>query len=370
MTDAGIEVLLAADPAEINYLTGYDGWSFYVPQVALVALDEAEPTWIGREIDLTGARSTVFMGDNGIHCYPDALVQSFDAHPMDFVADLIGSLGWAGRVVGVESDGYFLSVRGYAALRRGLPNTRFVEVDRLVNKVRSRKSQAEIAYMRDAARLTDRVMTAAIALIEPGVRQCDVVGQILAMQVSGAEFAGDITGVCPLVLAGDAAATPHLFWSDETFGPHQTVAIEVGAARHHYNVPLTRTIHLGAPPKRLLDIARGVEEGLEAVLAVAGPGVSCDVVHEAWQDCIQRHGLEKSSRIGYSVGLGYPPDWSERTISIRQGEGTLLEVGHTIHIMLGMWMEDRGFSLSETVLVQDRGVDCFSRLPRDIQALK
>ena len=46
MLDAGLEVLIVADPANMNYLTGYDGWSFYVPQVVIVALDDNEPVWI------------------------------------------------------------------------------------------------------------------------------------------------------------------------------------------------------------------------------------------------------------------------------------------------------------------------------------
>lgn len=31
MEQTGIEVLLVSDPANIHYLSGYDGWSFYVP---------------------------------------------------------------------------------------------------------------------------------------------------------------------------------------------------------------------------------------------------------------------------------------------------------------------------------------------------
>ena len=36
MAAAGIDLLLLADPANMNYLTGYDGWSFYVPQLVAV----------------------------------------------------------------------------------------------------------------------------------------------------------------------------------------------------------------------------------------------------------------------------------------------------------------------------------------------
>ena len=55
MEKAGMDVLFATDPANMNYLTGYDGWSFYVHQMVVVAQDEPEPLWIGRPMDANGA---------------------------------------------------------------------------------------------------------------------------------------------------------------------------------------------------------------------------------------------------------------------------------------------------------------------------
>ena len=48
MAEAGIDVLIVSDPANMNYLTGYDGWSFYVPQAVVVSLDKEQPVWFGR----------------------------------------------------------------------------------------------------------------------------------------------------------------------------------------------------------------------------------------------------------------------------------------------------------------------------------
>ena len=47
--------------------------------------------------------------------------------------------------------------------------------------------------------------------------------------------------------------------------------------------------------------------------------MTCEAVEAAWRGYIARFGLEKASRIGYSVGLGYPPDWGEHTMSLRPG---------------------------------------------------
>ena len=43
MAARGIDVLVDSDPANMNYLTGYDGWSFYVPPAVVVTLDDSPP---------------------------------------------------------------------------------------------------------------------------------------------------------------------------------------------------------------------------------------------------------------------------------------------------------------------------------------
>ena len=35
---------------------------------------------------------------------------------------------------------------------------------------------------------------------------------------------------------------------------------------------------------------------------------------------LNKYGLEKESRAGYSIGIGYPPDWGEHTLSIRKND--------------------------------------------------
>jgi Xaa-Pro dipeptidase len=89
MTDAGIDVLIVSDPANMNYLTGYDGWSFYVHQGVIVSLDAEYPLWFGREQDSNGARLTSWLPDDCIHGYPDEYVQSRYTHTMRWVADLL-----------------------------------------------------------------------------------------------------------------------------------------------------------------------------------------------------------------------------------------------------------------------------------------
>ena len=53
MQEKGIELIIVSDPSNMNWLTGYNGWSFYVHQCVLLALD-SEPVWYGRGKDANG----------------------------------------------------------------------------------------------------------------------------------------------------------------------------------------------------------------------------------------------------------------------------------------------------------------------------
>jgi len=69
-----IDVLFVEDPSNMAWLTGYDGWSFYVHQGVLVFHDE-DPIWWGRGQDANGAVRTVYMEDARCVPYADHYVQ-------------------------------------------------------------------------------------------------------------------------------------------------------------------------------------------------------------------------------------------------------------------------------------------------------
>jgi len=368
MAAAEIEVLIVADPANMNYLTGYDGWSFYVPQVVIVALDAAEPVWIGRGMDANGARQTTYLQEANICGYSDDHVQSEVKHPMNFVADEIRRRGWARRSIGVEMDAYYFSARCFAVLQKDLPEADFKDGNLLVAWVRVVKSDREIAYMQQAGKIMERVMQTAIDTVAPGIRECDAVAEIYRAQMRGTgDFGGDYPAIVPMMPTGEKTATPHLTWTDEPYGNETAVNLELAACRHRYHSPLARTMYLGSrPPVKLTDTADIVVEGLHAALEAVKPGVLCEAVELTWRKVIARAGLEKESRIGYSMGLNYPPDWGEHTASLRAGDKTALQPNMTFHMILGMWMDDWGFECSESFRVTATGHETFADFPRKL----
>jgi len=191
MDHRGIEVLLVTDPANMNYLTGYDGWSFYVHQGVLVIVDREEPIWFGRQQDSNGARLTTWLRAENIRGYPDDFVQSTLKHPMEYVVGILKEIGCEKRTLGVEMDNYYFTGQCLESLRNNLPRVDIKDANVLVNWVRVIKSDQEIEYMRMAARIVEKVMQTAIDTIAIGVREGDAAAAVYHSQISGT---GDFTG--------------------------------------------------------------------------------------------------------------------------------------------------------------------------------
>ena len=368
MNDSGTDLLVVTDPANMNYLTGYDGWSFYVPQMILLASDEPEPIWIGRGMDAAGAKHTTFLSHERIIGYPDDYVQSPEKHPMSFVADEIRRHGWDRRRIGLEMDAYYFTARSYKELVRSLPHATFVDSNLLVNWVRIIKSPQEILYMQQAGKIAERVMQRAIDMLAPGVRECDAVAEVYRTQIKGTlEFGGDYTAFVPMMPTGEKTSAPHLTWTDEPYRNEQAVNLELAACRNRYHCPIARTAYLGKnPPPHLVKLSEITVEGLNLTLDAIKPGMLCEEVERIWRDHIARAGFEKESRIGYAMGLNYPPDWGEHTASLRPGDKTMIEPNMTFHMILGMWMESFGFECSESFRVTERGCETFANFPRKL----
>ncbi len=368
MQEKGIDVLVVSQPANMNYLTGYDGWTFYVHQAVIVALDQKEPMWLGRGMDANGARLTTYLSPDNIREYADDYVQSLTKHPMHFVADVIREKGWDRKTIGVEMDQFYFTHRNYVELEQSLPDARFKDGNVLVNWVRVIKSEAEITFIRRAGQIAERVMDAAVKNINVGVRECDAAAAIAYAQYKGTEeFAGDYPAIVPLMMAGEATSTPHLTWTERVYKADEAVLLELAGAYRHYHAPIARTIFLGSTaPPLMQETADVVLEGLMKTLEFVKPGVTAEQVEEAWRKAIAHSKVVKESRLGYSIGVNYPPDWGEQTISLRPGDKTVVQPNMVLHLIPGIWYEEVGFEVDATIRVTETGNESLYDYPIEL----
>ncbi len=356
MDRRGIEMLLVLDPSHMNYLSGFDGWSFYVHQGLLIFLDDEYPHWFGRAQDSNAARLTTYLPEDHIHGYKDEYVQSRYIHTMEYVAAILRGKG---KRLAIEMEGYWCNPKMEKVLQRELPDVEIVDSQNMVGWVKTIKSEPEIAYIRQAGAITVNAMNIALEHIREGVPEREVAALVAASQIRGVNgYGGDSPAIFPIMPSAERTSSAHLTYdSDRLYQKNDVVVLELGSARYHYHAPLSRTAYIGEAPKDLLHVSEVVVNGLQKTLQSIGPGMTAEEVEQVWREQLKGTGVEKPSRVGYSFGLAFVPDWGEKTVSLRPGDKSVLTPGMTIHFMPGIWLDTYGFECSEPFLVTENGCE-------------
>ena len=367
MQQKGIELLISQDTNNMNYLTGYDAWSFYYSQCVLVHIDLDEPICFVRAQDAGGAYIKTYLKKENIIVYKEKYIHTWPTHPYDALINFIKERKWEKSNIGVEMDSHYFTAFCYEKLKQGLPNANIKDSKRLVNWVRLIKSDAEINLMKVAAKISENAMKVAMDSINPGVRQCDAVAEIQRALFRGTpEIGGEYASIAVLLPTGKGTSASHLTATDEKFVKGEATVVELSGVTKRYHCPMARTVHLGKPEQKKIDAMKATNEALNEGISVAKPGNTADDVAQKFWGVLDKYNIKKESRTGYSIGIGYPPDWGEHTLNIYKGDKTILKPNVCFHMIAVMQFGDWGVEASESVRITDKGSELFCNFPKDL----
>ncbi|MBD1141745.1 M24 family metallopeptidase [Pelagibacterales bacterium SAG-MED32] len=367
MQEKGIDLLISQDTANMNYLTGYDAWSFYYAQCVLVHVDLDEPFLFVRDQDAGGAFLQSCWSQENIIVYAEKYIHTWPDHPYDYLIEIIKNKKWDNQSIGLEMDSHYFTAFCYQKLIDGLPDASLKDSERLVNWVRYIKSDNEIELMKNAALITDQAMQTAIDIINPGIRQCDAVGEIQkAMFYGTPEIGGEYSSIATLLPTGAGTSASHLTATQEKFVKGEATIVELAGVHKRYHAPLARTVLLGKAEQKQIDAIKATNEALDEGISAIKPGNTADDVAQKFWAVLDKHDIKKESRTGYSIGIGYPPDWGEHTINISKGDQTILHPNVTFHMIAVMQFGSWGVEASHSLRVTENGSEKFSDFSSDL----
>ncbi len=220
-------------------------------------------------------------------------------------------------------------------LTAALPGTELSDISLVVDALRRVKSPQELAYMREAARLANIGLEAAIEAVRPGARISRVVAAALeAMYEAGQD---DVSSPPVLVWSGPDGGMMHDTALDGAVADGDLVTIEVIGSSRLYSADAMGTISAGSPDAEIRDAYRLAVALHEASQEAVRAGATGDAVHAA-ADAVFRAGGHGSynRRVGGAVGINVQPSLFFEGLNLLRGEETQLEAGMTVLVQPGV----------------------------------
>ncbi|HEX2902449.1 MAG TPA: Xaa-Pro peptidase family protein [Jatrophihabitans sp.] len=363
LSAAGHDAGLFDHPDDVAYLTGFFHHPGERPVVVYLPADHADAVLLLPELEREHAewqRSAAQLVS-----YPEFPgVRS----PWRYLADEVPAPAGLGVSAG-------LSIGRQQQLAGLWPGSRLA-VTTAVSDERLRKHPEEIALHAEAARITDRMIEAGIALIIDAARagrdlpsEAELAGHVGSVGTSmmyaeheNVVVVGLLAG--GLVYAGPNSAKPHGLPSGYRLRPGDTFMLSLGCAVGGRYVEGERTFLLGEPSseqRRYYEVVRQAQQtGIDSIR----PGITCAESNKLCLDVIRAAGLEQflRHRQGHGIGIGmHEPPWLE------DGDSTVLAENFVVSNEPGIYVPGHaGYRISDSMLVTADGAKPFTSYPKSL----
>lgn len=355
MVKRGLDGLLIFRQESMYYLTGYDTFGYVFFQCLYLGAD-GRLMLLTRVPDLRQAQNTSDISD--IRIWIDAP----NANPAAELCHYVKSFGMEGKRLGVEWESYGLTARNGMRVQAAFDGVCELEdASDLVTRLRLVKSPAEIAYVRKAAELADLALDEAHRLTGPGVDESEILAAMQSIIIRGD---GDDPANEFIFGSGPDALLCRYKTGRRKLDPQDQLTIEFAGVYRHYHSCLMRTIPIGKPPARQVEMHKVAVDALEACKAALKPGRPIGEVFDAHARVLDAAGYRahRMNATGYSLGATFAPNWMDWPM-FYHGNPELAAPGQVYFIHMIIFDSEAGLAMTsgQTVLVNDDGCEVLSK---------
>lgn len=225
-----------------------------------------------------------------------------------------------------------------------------------VEGLRLVKTEAEIEKIAKAVRLNEEVFQEVYSELAPGQSETEVAAKIeVLMRRKGAAGPSFPT----IVAGGPNGAMPHAVPGARPLQQGEPIVIDMGLILDGYCSDMTRTIVLGKPDARTIELFRLVRKAQLAAISSIKAGITGQEADRAARQVIEAAGL--GARFEHSLGHGVGLAVHEAP-SLSRRNRRKLKAGMVVTVEPGIYLEGwGGIRLENMVVVESAGCTCLNR---------
>ena len=344
---AGLGALLLTPGPDLRYVTGYDAQQ--LERLTCLALPASgDPFLVVPRLELPAAQASP-AGAFGLEMIPWDETDD----PYELVARRLGPVS----SVGLADRMWAMMVLRF---RAALPAARQGLASVALRDLRSRKSPAEVAALREAGAAIDRVHAAVPGWLRPGRTELEVAADVAAAITSEGHARTDFV----IIASGPNAASPHHEPSGRVLQPGDAVVVDIGGTMPSgYCSDCTRVYAIGNPPAEFTAYYQVLRDAQEAACAAVRPGVSAEAIDAAARTPITQagYGPEFVHRTGHGIGLETHED-----PYIVAGNAEPLAPGMAFSVEPGIYPGPHGARIEDIVVCTEQGYERLNHVTREL----
>ena len=356
MAEAGQRAVVLTSMHAIVYYSGFMYCSFGRPYACVVTAGGS--TIISANID---------AGQPWRRCHGDNLIYT-DWKRENYLRAIHSIVG-EGGTIGVEYD--HLSLDQFAKFRDVL-KAELTDVSAASMLQRMVKSDAEIALIKEGARIADLGGEAIRAAIHEGTREIDVAQagrNAMVIEIARAFPDSELCDTWVWFQSGINTDGAHNPLTTRKLQRGDILSLNTFPMISSYYTALERTLFLGEPDARSLEIWEANVAVHERGIELIKPGAVCSDIVAELNDMFAERGLLEYRSFGYGHSFGVLSHYygREAGLELREDIDTVLEPGMTFHFMPGLWMDEWGLEITESILIREDGpAETFCNRPRKL----
>ncbi|MCB2292371.1 Xaa-Pro peptidase family protein [Clostridium algoriphilum] len=332
-------VLLVGDPNR-NYLSGFTGNESY----SVITENKA--------FFITDSRFTE-QAKQQVKNYE---ILEHSKNLPDFLGELVKDNNI--KRLGFEED--ILSFSDYS-LYKSKVQCEFVPIEKIIETIRTIKDESELKLIKKAAQIADEAFGHLLKFIKSGMTEREIG---LELEFKMKKLGAQELSFPSIIASGVRSSLPHGQATDKVVNEGEFLTLDFGCVYKGYCSDMTRTIVIGKPSEKMVEIYNTVLEAQKLALRTFKPNIPATSVDKIARDYIEDKGY--GEYFGHSLGHGVGREIHEAP-TVGYGNKQLLQSGMVVTDEPGIYIPGfGGVRIEDLLVITENGSEVLSNSPKHL----
>ncbi|MDO8740324.1 MAG: Xaa-Pro peptidase family protein [Candidatus Woesearchaeota archaeon] len=253
------------------------------------------------------------------------------------------------RRMGINKN--IVSLNEYKEIKKSFKNIKFADISKILNELRQKKTEKEVAIIKKACRISDGILKKCIKDFRKFKTEKDA-AEFLEKEAKK----NNCSLAFPTIVAsGENSSMPHHKTSNAKLKKGFCI-IDFGVKYKNYCTDTTRTVYIGKPNEKEIEIYTLLLNLQKETIKELRQNKNYKIIEETVRKKLKKYNKNFIHGLGHSFG-----------INIHEYFDNKLKENFTITVEPGIYFEGKfGIRIEDSVLIKKKNAELLTKIPKDL----